>query len=163
MQAVAEPAEHRLSECVLIPRAFVTAAIDEEGRCDDHAAALCALAVLLHASPRRLICGGVFAIARGEIEFAGDFLEIAGADRGAALHERVMHRPKLTSGCRRELCQLRRAHCTIILSRRSMTEDIPHAAAEPIPQTGDNFVRGVTRIARIIAVLDQRQFSILVA
>ena len=29
--------------------------------------------------------------------------------------------------------------------------------------TGDNFVRSVTRIPRIIAVLDQRQFSILVA
>ena len=68
-----------------------------------------------------------------------------------------------TGGCRRELCQLRRAHCIVILCRRSMTEDIPHAAAEPIPQIGDNFVRGVTGIARIVAVLDQRQFSILVA
>ena len=163
MHAVAEATEHRLGQCVFIPRAFVTAAIDEERWRDDDAAALCALPVLLHASPRRLVCGSVFAIARREIELAGDFLEVAGADRRTPLHQRVVHRPKLTGSLGRKLRQLRRARCIVILSCRSMTEDIPHAAAEPIPQTGDNFVRGVTRIPRIIAVLDQRQFSILVA
>ena len=59
-----------------------------------------------------------------------------------------------------EFRQLRRAVRVVIFARRSMAKDIPHPAAEPISQIRNNFVRGVTRIARIVAVLDQRQFRL---
>jgi hypothetical protein len=56
----------------------------------------------------------------------------------------------------REFRQLRGSVSVVLFARRPMAKDITHPAAEPISQSRHNFVRSVTRLARVVAVLDQR-------
>jgi hypothetical protein len=60
----------------------------------------------------------------------------------------------------REFRQLRRASRVAVLPRGPMAKDVPHPAAKPVSQVRNNFVRRMTGIARVVAVLDQRQFRI---
>src|SRR3954454_16125903 len=94
---MAQSAEHRLRESVLIPRPFVTAAVEKEGRRHDYPATMRALQIFRHLPRRRLQCRRVLALARRQLEFLSDLFKVVRRQDWSAFHEDGMNGPEFTS------------------------------------------------------------------
>jgi hypothetical protein len=83
-------------------------------------------------------------VARRQLEFASDLVEVVRRECRPALHQRVVDRPEIAGRFGRVLRQFRGALCMAAVRVGAMPEDVPHLIPEPIPQIGDDFMHGVT-------------------
>ena len=127
---MAEPAEHRVGERALVPRAVVAAAVDEEGRREHHAAR--ARAALVGVDPRLGapggLCGGLRVVLR-QAQIVRDGVQVVLGQGLRARHQLDMRVPEAL-GIVRALDQLGGAPGEVAAGQRPMAEDVAQAVAE---------------------------------
>ena len=155
-----QPAEHRIGERAFVPRAVVTAAVDEEGRRDHHAAG--ARAPFIGLDPRLRAPGGLFGflgVLPRQAQLARDGAQVVFGQFLRARHQFDVRTPE-PLWILGALCQHGGAPGDVAVREWPMPKDVAQTLAQLVADLGDLLVGRPAVRARIAAVLDEGDWSI---
>ena len=158
--AMTEPAEHRVGQRAFIPRAVVTATVDEEGGRDHDPAR--PRAALVGGNPRFGVPGGLFGVpgvVPRQVQIVGDRAQVVlgqGLRAGHQLDVRLPEPLRIIGA----LDELGGAPRDVAAGQRPMPEHVAQALAEIVADLADLFVGRPAVRTRVAAVLDERDLGV---